>query len=91
MAIGVNLKDMQNAIKRKAEIDDASLNYLAEQAVSIGLGVRWTKSQIMNVIDDLMFDNPTTEMFTVKLSVSKEELESCPVIRKNCLCFISVV
>ena len=46
MATGVILKDMQNAIKRKAEIDDASLNYLAEQAVSIGLGV--------NVIDDLI-------------------------------------
>ena len=54
MATGVILKDMQNAIKRKAEIDDASLNYLAEQAVSIGLGVRWMKSQIMNVIDDLI-------------------------------------
>lgn len=73
------LKDMQSAIKCEIDIDEGSVSYLAEQAASTGLGVRWMKSQIMNVIDDLMFDNPASSTYTIKiLSKEQKDRECCP-------------
>ena len=76
---GSVLKDMQIALKSKIEIDDDSVNYLAGQAATTGLGVRWMKSQIMNAVDDLMFDNPASSTYTIKiLSKEQKDRECCP-------------
>lgn len=74
------LKDMQSSINRKIDIDEGSVNYLAEQTTSTGLGVRWMRSQVMNALDDLMFNDLAAGMYTVKLSKSEENKESRSVL-----------
>ena len=61
------LKDLQAAINARVEIDDASVNYLAERAAATGLGVRWMKSQLTNAVDDLIFDDPDAPVYTVTI------------------------
>ena len=50
------------------EIDDNSVRNLAEKAVEQNLGVRWMRSQLLNKIDDMVFDDPEAEVYTVSIS-----------------------
>ena len=69
---GSVLKDMQAAIKSRIELDGASVDFLAEQAASTGLGVRWMRSQVQNALDDLMFDDPFRDGYEVNIPSAAE-------------------
>ena len=71
---GSVLKDMQAAIKGEIAIDDASVDYLAEQAASTGLGVRWMRSQVQNALDDLMFDDPSCGGYSVSIPRTADKI-----------------
>lgn len=65
--MGPILDDLQSGGKYKIEIDSQSADLLAKQASNTGLGARWMRSQLMNAVDDLMFNDPLTDVYTVKV------------------------
>ena len=70
---GPVLTALRSAVEGNIEIDDASVDLLAEQAMSTGLGVRWMKSQLMDAIDDLMFDDPAASVYKIRIAARTEE------------------
>lgn len=75
--MGPVLDDLQGIGAYRITIDDQSAEALAAQAVSTGLGVRWMRSQIVNALDDLMFDDPTVEEYMIKFPTEPRKQESC--------------
>ena len=75
--MGPVLDDLQVAWKCKIEIDARSAEILAEQAISTGLGARWMRSQVVNALDDLMFDDPVAEEYMIKFPTEPRKQESC--------------
>lgn len=63
--MGPVLDDLQGTMQYGIKIDCQYADSLAEQAAMTGLGVRWMKSQIMNALDDLMFDDPAAGEYTI--------------------------
>ena len=55
---GPVLNDLQSAGQYTITIENAAADFLSAQAAASGLGVRWMRSQIMNAIDDLIFNDP---------------------------------
>lgn len=66
--IGPVLDDLQAAGKCRIELDEQFAEDLAARAASTGLGVRWMKSQVANALDDLMFDDPAADVYTISIS-----------------------
>lgn len=64
--MGPVLDDLQSARKCAIHIDVQCANSLARQAMAAGLGVRWMRSQIINALDDLMFDDPRVEEYAIE-------------------------
>lgn len=62
---GPVLDDLQSVRKCAIHIDAQCTDSLARQAMVKGLGVRWMKSQIINALDDLMFDEPEAAEYTI--------------------------
>lgn len=62
---GPVLDDMQAVRKCTIVLDSATADRLSERAAATGLGVRWMRSQVMNAVDELMFDDPLTDTYTV--------------------------
>lgn len=62
---GPVLDDLQSVRKCAIHIDAQCADSLARQAMVKGLGVRWMKSQIINTLDDLMFDEPEAAEYTI--------------------------
>ena len=75
--MGPVLDDLQVAWKCKIEIDARSAEILAEQAISTGLGARWMRSQVVNALDDLMFDDTVAEEYMIKFPTEPRKQESC--------------
>lgn len=65
--LGPVLDDLQASGRYKIEVDEDSVNFLTEQAATSGLGVRWMKSQIVNALDNLLFNDPTAEVFRIEI------------------------
>ena len=65
--LGPVLRDLQSKGRYTIVLDDATLDRLAEQAASTGLGVRWARSQIMNAVDELMFDDPSSDTYNISI------------------------
>lgn len=63
--MGPVLDDLQSARKCAIHIDPQYADSLARQAMAAGLGVRWMRSQIINALDDLMFDEPEAAEFKI--------------------------
>ena len=68
---GPVMDDLQTMGGCRIEIDEHSVDLLSEQASKTELGVRWMRSQLINALDDLMFDDPTADTYTVNY------LEAC--------------
>lgn len=64
---GPIIDDLQAAGRYKIEIDNRFVDILSEQASQKELGARWMRSQVMNVLDDLMFDDPSADVYTVSV------------------------
>lgn len=62
---GPLMDDLQAMGRCRIEIDEHSADVLSEQASRKELGVRWMRSQIINALDDLMFENPNADVYTV--------------------------
>lgn len=67
------IPDLQNEIKAQIEIDAESIEYLSKQAEASGLGVRWMISQVRCALDDLIFENPKCEKYTISISEKRDE------------------
>lgn len=63
--MGPVLGDLQNSRRCHIQIDPQYADSLARQAMAAGLGVRWMRSQIINALDDLMFDEPEAAEFKI--------------------------
>ena len=63
--MGPMLGDLQNSRRCHIQIDPQYADSLARQAMASGLGVRWMKSQVINALDDLMFDDPGAAQFAI--------------------------
>lgn len=63
---GPVLDNLQSARKCTIYINAQCADSLARQAMVKGLGVRWMKSQVINALDDLMFDDPRAEEYTIE-------------------------
>ena len=59
------MEDLQSMGNCRIRIDDHSADLLSKEASESKLGARWMRSQIMNALDDLMFDDPTANEYTV--------------------------
>lgn len=65
---GPVLNDLQSSGKYHIVLDEPSADLLSRQAATSGLGVRWMRSQIINAVDDLMFQDPRRELYTITLA-----------------------
>ena len=50
-------------MQRDVLVDSNTLAKLADEAVSKGLGARWFNSQLRNMLDDLVYENPDAEKY----------------------------
>ena len=57
--------NIEQRLRRKIIITDDMLFELAHEAEQKGLGARWLKSQLNNAVNDLLYENPDAESFTV--------------------------
>lgn len=64
---GPVLDGLQESTGCKISIDGAAAGLLAERALASGLGVRWVRSEILNAIDDALFDTPNAKEWSVTL------------------------
>lgn len=64
---GPVLDDLQMPGKLRIEIDAATVDRLAKQAASMGLGVRWMRSMIQCAVDDILFDDPLQDSVVVNI------------------------
>lgn len=71
--LGPVLDDLQATGQYRIKIDGQYADSLVEQAVASGLGVRWMKSQVLNALDDLIFDDPAAGEYTVADAPAKRE------------------
>lgn len=62
---GPIMEELQSMGHCRIRIDDHSADLLSKEASESKLGARWMRSQIMNALDDLMFDDPTANEYTV--------------------------
>lgn len=67
------LDGLQVGGKYRVTIDDGAADLLSRQAASSGLGVRWMRSQVMNAVDDMIFENPTEKLYTVRIAPDSPE------------------
>lgn len=63
--MGAVLGDLQNSRRFHIQIDPQYADSLARQAMAAGLGVRWMRSQVINALDDLMFDDPEATEYKI--------------------------
>lgn len=63
--LGPVLDGLQASRQCSIRINTQYAASLARQAMETGLGVRWMKSQIINALDELMFDDPTAEEYII--------------------------
>lgn len=59
------VKNLEQQLKRKISVDYSVILNLAYPAAKKIFGARWLKSQLNNAVDDLMYDNPHAEHFTL--------------------------
>lgn len=64
---GPVLDGLRESTGCKISIDGAAAGLLAERALASGLGVRWVCSEILNAIDDALFDTPNAKEWSVTL------------------------
>ena len=69
--MGPVLAGMQKVNSYVISIDRAAADALAEQAIASGLGVRWMRSALLNVIDDAMFDMPDAKEYRITMRDGK--------------------
>ena len=62
---GPVLDGVEKSIDRKIIVDRSAADALAAEAISSGLGVRWMRSALMNVIDEAMFDMPDAPEYRI--------------------------
>lgn len=78
LLMGPVVVDLELDVRAEIEIDDATADFLAEQAVATGLGVRWMKSQLTNALDDLIFDHPKAERYVISIPTEdREDWQRC--------------
>lgn len=66
MCIGQNeIKNLEERIYRKIEVDHNVLLSLAVTAKEKGLGARWLKSQLNNMLDELVYEDPDSEEYVI--------------------------
>lgn len=64
--MGPVLEDLQSSRKCHIEINPQYADSLVRRAMAAGLGVRWMRSQIINALDDMMFDEPEAAEYTIE-------------------------
>lgn len=62
---GPIMEDLQATGHYIIKIDEHSAEVLSEQASKTELGARWMRSQVMNRLDDLMFEDPKADVYTL--------------------------
>lgn len=69
--LGPVLSGMQGVNGYVICIDRAAGDALAEQAIASGLGVRWMRSTLQNIIDDTAFDVPDAKEYKIVMRDGK--------------------
>lgn len=62
---GPTLAGLQESTGCRISITDAAAGALAERAAASGLGVRWMRSEVLNAMDDAVFDAPEAETYAI--------------------------
>lgn len=63
--LGPVLDGLQASRQCRIRVNAQYAASLVRQAVETGLGVRWMKSQIINALDELMFDDPAAAEYII--------------------------
>ena len=63
------VKRLEKQIQRKISADNSVILHLAHIAVKKQLGARWIKSQLANILDELIYENPHAERYEIDFSL----------------------
>lgn len=63
------VKRLEKQIQRPISVDNSVILHLAHIAVKKQLGARWIKSQLANILDELIYENPHAERYEIDFSL----------------------
>ena len=64
------VKNLQEHIHREITIDERSLELLSEEAIEKGLGARWMRTRLSNLLDELMYEDPVAVSYRIEYGTS---------------------
>lgn len=63
------VKRLEKQLQRPISVDNSIILHLAHIAVKKQLGARWIKSQLANILDELIYENPHAERYEIDFSL----------------------
>lgn len=63
------VRNLEQQLKRKISVDYSILLHLANIAVKKPFGARWIKFQLSNSLDELIYENPNAESYTIDFNM----------------------
>ena len=68
------VKRLEKQIQRPISVDNSVILHLAHIAVKKQLGARWIKSQLANILDELIYENPHAERYEIDFSLVEPDI-----------------
>lgn len=68
------VKRLEKQLRRPISVDNSVILHLAHIAVKKQLGARWIKSQLANILDELIYENPHAERFEIDFSLVEPDI-----------------